>query len=418
MKYLFYFLGFILFQSAVYSQPFFTMSPGDKSITLTHSRSWSYPYPATDNYYVSFLNASNYTPLYHDSIAFYKGSFWSSDLYFGMKEKENKVYYFRDNAKYLMFDFSLTPPASYSYISPLDGMERTMQVTGDSLTRLFKFVYSNVWGSADASYTFVRNFGLTKTYGSSRDHESTTNYVELVRFSQTGDSLYTTTSAMPSLGFSPKDTFANPAGTFRVIVSHTLNEIVQPYQTTFQFNDTFYMDYYYSSATDSTPVRTVSFPVGFSEKYVPIPFDTILQTPGYKLKYRFRLTDRRYRPKTIYKPSDQSFYSITYTGPVVGLGDEDQTGGEREDFRVSVYPNPVGDVLNIETRLMESSQMISEIFDVTGRRVFQIKGDAPGGRNFGQIRIRETRLAPGIYFLRITATGKTINSKTIKFTVL
>jgi len=162
-----------------------------------------------------------------------------------------------------------------------------MMVTADSTTGVFKFTYSNVWGAADASYTFVRNFGLIKTYGSTRDHESTTDYVELVGFSQSGDSLYTTTSTMSVLGFSPKDTFANPTGTFRVGISHTLNEIVQPYQTAFQFNDTFYMDYYYSSDADSTPVQTVSYPATFSQKDISIPFDTILQTPGYSISRVF-----------------------------------------------------------------------------------------------------------------------------------
>ncbi|GAB1348136.1 hypothetical protein MASR1M107_03470 [Ignavibacteriales bacterium] len=389
----------------------------DKTIYLVHSRDWSYPYPATDNYYVSFSDASNYTPVYLDSIVFYKGSLWATDRHFGMKEDENKVYYYREGAKYLMFDFSLTPTASYRFISPFDGTERTMVVTGDSATRVFKFTYSNVWGAADASYTFVRNFGLIKTYGSTRDHESTAEYVELVRFSKTGDSLYTTTSAMPVLGFSPKDTFANPAGTFRVGISHTLNEIVQPYQTAFQFNDTFYMDYYYSSDADSTPVQTVSYSATFSQKDISIPFDTILQTPGYRLKYRFRLTDKRYRPITVYKPADHSFYSITYTGSVVGLGEEDILGSEKESFRVSLYPNPVADVLTVECHIPEVAQTVIEIFDVTGKRLYYSSNENEVNEVNTRINIRELGLASGIYFLRTSSTGKRNYTKTAKFLV-
>jgi hypothetical protein len=172
---------------------------------------------------------------------------------------------------------------------------------------------------ADRKYVFVRNWGIVRHEGSTPDSESQSEIFETIRFTQSGDTLYSTTGYSPNIGFTARDTFLNPVSTFKVSPSHSLNWIIKPTQPNFEFNKTLKMEYYYSSPLDSTPPQTKSFPVNDAVRYIPIPFDTILLNPDYSLKYRFSLTDKRLKPMTVYKPSNDSYYSIKYTGPLVGI---------------------------------------------------------------------------------------------------
>jgi hypothetical protein len=78
--------------------------------------------------------------------------------------------------------------------------------------------------------------------------------------------------------------------------------------------------------------------------------------------------------------------------------------GEKSD--ISVYPNPVKEVLNVESKKDEASSM--EIFDMTGRRIQTRLLDADN------TEVNVASLPKGIYMIRVQGSGKMVTSKFIK----
>jgi hypothetical protein len=62
-----------------------------------------------------------------------------------MDTTANKVYYLRDGAKELIFDFSAPIGTVYNFLIPPYGASSIMRVTGDSITRVFDYDFSTVW---------------------------------------------------------------------------------------------------------------------------------------------------------------------------------------------------------------------------------------------------------------------------------
>jgi hypothetical protein len=82
------------------------------------------------------------------------------------------------------------------------------------------------------------------------------------------------------------------------------------------------------------------------------------------------------------------------------LSIEDQTISD-----ISIYPNPVGDVLKIKTSTV-LTEKIATIFDVTGKRAFN--------QMMTNNELNVSSLQGGIYFLRIESNGRSIRRKFIK----
>ncbi|WP_430467158.1 FG-GAP-like repeat-containing protein [Winogradskyella ouciana] len=72
---------------------------------------------------------------------------------------------------------------------------------------------------------------------------------------------------------------------------------------------------------------------------------------------------------------------------------------------ISIYPNPVDDVLIIKTRA-DLTEKIATIFDVTGKRVYNQK--------LLTNELNVSSLQSGVYFLRLESDGKSIRRKFIK----
>ena len=74
------------------------------------------------------------------------------------------------------------------------------------------------------------------------------------------------------------------------------------------------------------------------------------------------------------------------------------TGLAEEIERVSVYPNPVKDILYLEAADMGNYSI--ELYNLQGQRLVDIVGDISSGVNARQIDMKEFRAA--VYLLRLT----------------
>ena len=72
---------------------------------------------------------------------------------------------------------------------------------------------------------------------------------------------------------------------------------------------------------------------------------------------------------------------------------------------ISIYPNPVEDVLKIKTSEV-LTEKIATIFDVTGKRVFN--------QMIINNELNVSNLQGGIYFLRIESNGRSLRREFIK----
>lgn len=70
--------------------------------------------------------------------------------------------------------------------------------------------------------------------------------------------------------------------------------------------------------------------------------------------------------------------------------------------KVSVYPNPVKDELNIET---EYNVETVQVFDLTGKTVLTLKGSS---------NLNVSQLTNGVYILRVTTDNGVLTQKLVK----
>jgi pimeloyl-ACP methyl ester carboxylesterase len=85
-----------------------------------------------------------------------------------------------------------------------------------------------------------------------------------------------------------------------------------------------------------------------------------------------------------------------------------------EDMEVNVYPNPTTELINFEINLPNESEVVSEIFDLNGRRVFQRNHGVLPSSLVQQSLILPSEITSGIYFLQIRFNNK---SQTVKFLI-
>lgn len=84
------------------------------------------------------------------------------------------------------------------------------------------------------------------------------------------------------------------------------------------------------------------------------------------------------------------------------------------NFKLSVYPNPVNNVLNVSYELKESSEVILEIIDIVGSKVKLIQTEGIKETGVYNVILDVSNLRKGIYFLKISTNS---GSKMIKIMV-
>ncbi len=90
------------------------------------------------------------------------------------------------------------------------------------------------------------------------------------------------------------------------------------------------------------------------------------------------------------------------TGWAISLGDTFSLATQESSFsKVSVYPNPAKDVLNVNAKNITEV----EIFNLVGQKVY-------AGKSASSITI--SHLDKGVYVVKVTADGKTQTTKFIK----
>jgi hypothetical protein len=174
-------------------------------------------------------------------------------------------------------------------------------------------------------------------------------------------------------GYKPYLTFNPPTSPspvylirFGYTVGHTLDNLIRPYQPTFSYNDSIFLEYFYSNDLDSTDLTIVS--KGFSGfNSFNINFDSTIIQNGFHVKYRLKVRDKSMNPKYVFSPADQSFYTL-HIDPTVGVEDESLPVNF---FQISAYPNPFNNSTTLQIDHLESGEVTVNIYSLAGEKAIK-----------------------------------------------
>jgi len=124
-----------------------------------------------------------------------------------------------------------------------------------------------------------------------------------------------------------------------------------------------------------------------------------LLQPGFFMLYHGSNT-------TIYQGGDFAYSEIVDFNTADPVGIEEPSASTE----VSVFPNPASDMANFRIMLERSSEVVINIYSVTGQLVLNTKeGNLPAGEH--NIVIDASSWTEGLYMYRILLDGKTLNGK-------
>jgi hypothetical protein len=304
----------------------------------------------------------------NDSVMFDSIMFYRRESYLhGFDANSNKYYHLVDGVKILYLDFSL--PSGSTFSGSIGG-GATVTVSGGGLTRKFTTHYGT-WTSYDIKFTYLRDQGLIEyvnemTQGSSWSKYTTTTLSQLWR-GVDGVDHYMAHGYKPYLTFNPP-TSPSPVYLIRFgyTVGHTLDNLIRPYQPTFSYNDSIFLEYFYSNDLDSTDLTIVS--KGFSGfNSFNINFDSTIIQNGFHVKYRLKVRDKSMNPKYVFSPADQSFYTL-HIDPTVGVEDESLPDNF---FQIAAYPNPFNSTTTLQIDHFESGEVTVNIYSLTGEKAME-----------------------------------------------
>lgn len=77
---------------------------------------------------------------------------------------------------------------------------------------------------------------------------------------------------------------------------------------------------------------------------------------------------------------------------------------------ISVYPNPVVDILKVSFRSNKNGKVIISLFNNIGKQTFSLDSEVEPGINIVSIDLRSKGIEPGIYFVQIKI-GKNVETR-------
>lgn len=80
---------------------------------------------------------------------------------------------------------------------------------------------------------------------------------------------------------------------------------------------------------------------------------------------------------------------------------------------ISIYPNPVMDLLKISFKCNKSSTVVISLFNTIGKQIYTQQTSAEPGSNLISIDIRNKAIDPGIYFIQCKADDEIYTRKLI-----
>ncbi len=313
--------------------------------------------------YYSFYDWSTSDSMMYDSIMFYK----RGGTYHGFDATTNRYYVLDDSVKRLYFDFSL--PSGSTFVGTFGGGIPVM-VNGSGDMRTFTAHYG-FWPTYDVEITTVKYFGDVRNYTYMVQSSNWSSYTRTAlsrsALTPSGDTVYIEHDFIPYMTFNPP---VSPSPTwlvkFNIYPKHTLSDFLAQHQVYVNTCDSTFFEYFYTNGIDSTGFSKLSAKSANINQFL-VTFDSTIIQRGYHVKYRTIIRDKSARPKYVYNPADQSFYTL-HIDPTVGIEDE---AVPENYFQISAYPNPFNNSTTLQIDHFESGEVTVNIYSLTGEKAME-----------------------------------------------
>ncbi len=415
----------LIFTAGILPQttPFFRMTEQDKEKYISTTSSWEYGSSTTSGS-LSETKVDSIKAV--GSIRFYKGYAVKPNLYFGMDEVNNKVYYLsNDTVMNLIFDFNIPPGGNYAGYMPgaNSNVPVNIKVTGTDSVRYFDYYWSFAPSSLNITFRVEKGLGFryhnySYSISNGRGFSYTESTYNLIRFNSNGDTIYKTQTWAPKIAFTPYPPMSIFRVTFLVNTTHDMHSAYGDIIPQLNFNDSLFMQGYYTNGIDSTALQTWRVEAATPQSVMDFFLDSTKMKSGYVFKYRFSLRDKFYRPKYAYSPSANGFHTLIYD-PSVGIDEE--LAQLPEEMHVASFPNPVSStgsdgspVSKIKCKIPATGYAKGVVYDLLGREIAVLfDGDIPAGEHSVDFDTRG--LPSGVYIFRLMS-GKSFSTLKIVVT--
>ncbi|MRX48498.1 T9SS type A sorting domain-containing protein [Pedobacter puniceum] len=192
----------------------------------------------------------------------------------------------------------------------------------------------------------------------------------------------------------------------------------------------YYVDNIYFHAATTLPVTLTDFVAEAASNGVVLNWKTASEEKfnGFEVEHRTDNSDFK-AINGAFISGGKNTYSYTHNNPVNGnnyyrlkMVDQDGTfeysdievvqyGLANADVKITCYPNPVTDQLNISFNASATGEAIISLQDLQGRTISQTKVNAASGDN--QAVINTSSLNKGVYLVSISLNGKVLGSQKV-----
>ncbi len=315
---------------------------------------------------------------------------------------KQRIFIYDDDQEHLYMDFNLLPGQRF-----YQGYQR-VTVKEDSFKIAGEYYYCkgyslfDSYGNSTREF-YVPDFGYAFMHYFGNQWDGCQNYmasIDAYIYQDTGFVFIPASS--PEIFGPEKNTF------FSGITYHDTIRVEQDYNgfcafegcTTYvNFIDKVKIEYFYTNGPNSTIPVLQNLYCNLNSFDWPYMFniDQNYFQNGYKLNYRFFVTDKSLLPQTYIFPESGN-YSLKYSPPT----DIEETSDEPEYFVSGNYPNPFNPCTSIHYTLADDSFVTLEIFNPLGEKVETIV-NMEQQRGEYSADFDASGLATGIYIYRLKA---------------
>ena len=143
------------------------------------------------------------------------------------------------------------------------------------------------------------------------------------------------------------------------------------------------------------------------DKMIPITFEYDAQKNAYVCNDKLNIANGIYNIAVFAEGNSMKRFATTSI-----LLKQDKSKPNQQEIKLSVYPNPAKDIVNIEFVTTTTAKYAIELFDIVGKKLMEKQlGNLNIGNQQIQLSTNQLNLPSGSYLISLTQNGERKNSK-------
>lgn len=143
------------------------------------------------------------------------------------------------------------------------------------------------------------------------------------------------------------------------------------------------------------------------DKMIPITFEYDAQKNAYVCNDKLNIANGIYNIAVFAEGNSMKRFATTSI-----LLKQDESNPNQQEIKMSVYPNPAKDIVNIEFATTTTAKYALELFDIVGKKLMEKQlGNLNTGNQQIQLSTNQLNLPSGSYLISLTQNGERKNSK-------